>query len=358
MLFICTIAFFVHCLYWLYIFSITVKGKTSQIPSEDKKSISLIIAAHNEIQNLRQHIDHWLAQDVSEIIFGLDRCNDGSAEFLAEMRQKDQRINFCQIDKMEEGGKKRALAKAIEMSSGRNLLFTDTDCVPASNQWANLMVGALKEGKEIVIGYGPYHKTKTWLNKWVRFETYFTALQYFSWTKKGMPYMSVGRNFAYTRALFDKVGGFSQHSHVRSGDDDLFMAIAATSDNVAIQVDKNSFVYSKAVENWRALVQQKRRHLSTGKYYSQKVKIRLATFFLSHIIFYGSLICILFSHLFLIGIGALILRWILLYLWNKHNMKLLKEQDLYIFLPILDFALFLYYIFFSPFVFLKNTNKW
>ena len=55
---------------------------------------------------------------------------------------------------------------------------------------------------EIVLGYGEYHKLQGFFNKIIRWETFHTAIQYFSYTLAGMPYMGVGRNLSYKKELF------------------------------------------------------------------------------------------------------------------------------------------------------------
>ena len=64
------------------------------------------------------------------------------------------------------------------------------------------------------------------------------ALQYFSYALCGLPYMGVGRNLAYKRSLFYTGNGFSNHYHLASGDDDLFVNEHATKTNTAIECSR------------------------------------------------------------------------------------------------------------------------
>jgi hypothetical protein len=93
------------------------------------------------------------------------------------------------------------------------------------------MQNTYDESTEIVLGYGAYHKKKGFLNKLIRWETFHTALQYFSYALAGRPYMGVGRNLSYKKTVFFRHKGFSAHNHVASGDDDLFISTAATNIN-------------------------------------------------------------------------------------------------------------------------------
>jgi hypothetical protein len=97
------------------------------------------------------------------------------------------------------------------------------------------MSSHFQPNKSIILGYGGYFKENfSLLNKLIRYETLFTAIQYFSYAKLGYPYMGVGRNLAYTSNEFYSQNGFATHLHVRSGDDDLFVNQAATRENIAL----------------------------------------------------------------------------------------------------------------------------
>ena len=61
------------------------------------------------------------------------------------------------------------------------------------------MQDGYRPGIEVVLGYGAYKKYPGFLNKLIRFETFHTALQYFSYALAGKPYMGVGRNLSYRK---------------------------------------------------------------------------------------------------------------------------------------------------------------
>ena len=84
----------------------------------------------------------------------------------------------------------------------------------------------------------------SFLNKLIRFETLFTAIQYFSYARWGRPYMGVGRNLAYTSAEFFNQNGFATHLHIRAGDDDLFVNQAANKLNTNICFSENGITRS------------------------------------------------------------------------------------------------------------------
>src|SRR5688572_33381892 len=129
------------------------------------------------------------------------------------------------------------------------------------------MQDAYTNGVEVVLGYGAYYKRPGMLNKLIRFETFHSALQYFSLALAGLPYMGVGRNLSYKKELFLRNKGFSSINHVLSGDDDLFINQVATKHNVNVVLDQEAFTLSEPKRRFKDWIRQKNRHYSTGKYY-------------------------------------------------------------------------------------------
>ena len=123
------------------------------------------------------------------------------------------------------------------------------------------------EQTEVVIGYGAYHKQPGILNKIIRFETFHSALQYFSLALAGEPYMGVGRNLSYKKTLFFNNKGFSSMNHVPGGDDDLFINLVANKHNTNVVIDPEAFTLSEAKKTFGQWFRQKNRHFTTGKYY-------------------------------------------------------------------------------------------
>lgn len=148
------------------------------------------------------------------------------------------------------------------------------------------MQDAFVDETEIALGYGAYQKSSGFLNKVIRFETFHTALQYFSYALAGVPYMGVGRNLAYRKTVFFKNKGFSSINHIPSGDDDLFINQVANKKNTTIVIDPETFTLTKAKQSWKAWMLQKNRHYSTGKYYKPLHKFLLGLYTLSFILFY------------------------------------------------------------------------
>ena len=181
-----------------------------------------------------------------------------------------RQYKYLKIVTIQEGekfiaGKKFAVTMGIKAAKYDWIVFTDADCVPASEQWLMSMQQPEDDQKEILLGYSPYLRRGGLLNALIRFETFFTAVNYLSFALKGMPYMGVGRNMAYKKSLFFKHKGFAAHMHIPSGDDDLFINAHATPVNTAIRIHQQSHVWSEPSTSFVAYFTQKKSHFGAGK---------------------------------------------------------------------------------------------
>ena len=163
-------------------------------PKPDTPPLAIVIAARDEAANLASHLPSVLAQAYPdlEVIVTDDASTDGSLDVLAKAADEHRVLSVVFETDKGHPGKKRALARSIAESRSPWLLTTDADCRPASGWWARRMMGARGDDTEIVLGYAPQDHLPGWLNRWIRYETAYTAAQYLSAAVVGKPYMGVG----------------------------------------------------------------------------------------------------------------------------------------------------------------------
>jgi hypothetical protein len=234
------------------------------------------------------------------------------------------------------------LAVTIGLKAAKNewVLLTDADCKPVSKNWISKMQANFNKNTDIVLGYGAYSKQKGFLNKLIRFDSLFIAMQYFTFAKAGMPYMGVGRNLAYRKSVFFKNKGFASHLKIKSGDDDLFVNKIANKKNTAIELSPESFTQSVPETKFISWYYQKKRHLTTGRYYKFKHKFVLGLEILSRLLFYTSFITgLIYTNLWIyFAIGFLIRFLLQLIIFYAASVKL-KESNVFYFGIIFDFIL-------------------
>jgi cellulose synthase/poly-beta-1,6-N-acetylglucosamine synthase-like glycosyltransferase len=361
--FLFVICFFIQLYYYLLVF---IRLSFYKYKEGEKKQppVSVIICARNELKNLKINLPLILEQDYPsfQVIVVNDCSWDESEKFLEEMAGHHANLKIVTIKEQEryEHGKKFALTLGIKSAGHEILLMTDADCFPGSKNWISEMMNAYHENTQIVIGYGAYIKQKSLINTWVRFDTAFNAMQYFSYALGRNTYMGVGRNLSYTRSLFFGNKGFASHQHIMSGDDDLFINETANSSNANVCLQHEAFTYSHPKTNFKDWFRQKKRHISAGKLYKFKHKFSLGLFLASQILFYVLLIALLIIKFKIVWLAACYgLRLVIQLFIFGSCLKKLKEADLILLLPVYDVMIVLIYpaLAFSNFFFKNKTWK-
>jgi glycosyltransferase involved in cell wall biosynthesis len=352
-LFIAVVA--VQLFYYVFVFGKFSFYKSTKQVAENLP-VSVIVCAKNEEENVKKFVPILASQDYSkfEIVLIDDASSDETLEVFEEFEKKYANVKLVKVENNEAfwGNKKFALTMGIKAAKYDNLLFIDADCYPNSNQWISEMASHFSKEKTIVLGYGKYQKIKgSFLNKIIRFETLLTATQYFSWAKKGNPYMGVGRNMAYNRSEFFAVNGFVEHMKIRSGDDDLFINQAANAVNTDNCYSLESFTISEPKTTFKSWVVQKRRHVATAKYYKFFDKFQLSVFYLSQIAFLFLAIFLLITlYQWIIVVIIVAFRYLFSWLVLGYSSAKLNEKDVMYWFPIIEIVL----IFTQLYVFILN----
>lgn len=339
------------------------KKHNSPAATNTPQSLSILICAHNEAQNLAQNLPIVLAQQHTqyEVIVVNDASTDNSASVLQALALQHPQLRIVTIEQNEVRhlpGKKFALSRGLAAAQYNNLLLCDADCSPASNQWASIMVNALQNNKEIVAGYGAYIPSTGCLNKFIRWETLHSYLQYSTYAQSGIPYMAVGRNLAVKKQVLATAQAQPLWASMPSGDDDLLIRLMGNKQNVAIVADTEAATRSTAKNNIKEWLAQKKRHVSTGKLYRKHIQLLLGLYALSH-----GLTWMLWLVLWLAGYGYLvsslmILRCMLTWsLWGITAQNL-KETSLLLWLPFCDIGWAIYNLILSPYIFFKTKTTW
>ncbi len=337
---------FIQFIYYVLIFSKFAFARHED-PTLKNIGISVLVCARNESENLKQFIPEILGQDYPkfELILINDDSNDDTLDIMNSFKSQHSNIKVVDVRPNKDlwNNKKYPLTLGIKATSYNFLLFTDADCKPMSNQWINEMSKHFSNQSTIIIGYGAYKKIKrNILNLLIRFETVFTAMQYFSYAKIGLPYMAVGRNLAYRKEEFFKANGFMNHMQVTSGDDDLFVNQVATHLNTTICFKPNSFTESLAETSLINWFNQKRRHVSTARYYKSIHKLLLTLFYISQFLFWSlSIILIVFMYKWKFVIVLFLIRFLFVFISFGLSAKKLNELDTLLLLPFLELFLVL-----------------
>lgn len=283
--------------YGLLLFKVILSRQSTKVDNYHNKGVSVIICARNERENLKNNLPKVLSQDypVFEVIVVNDASTDDSWKVLQELKSKDERLRVINIPLEEKStiGKKGALQCGISHARYPYLLLTDADCYPTSQLWINKMTAQFSDEVELVLGVSPYEHKGRFLHDIVTYETLLTMLQYTGWALWNLPYMGVGRNIAYTKSLYDRVGGMKSHMNLASGDDDLFVQEAIQETSVAVCFDPLSHTLSAPPSTFKSWWNQKKRHYTTGHQYLFKHRLILGFFLISKLTVYISFLLLI-----------------------------------------------------------------
>ena len=336
---------------------------TLPLKEEAQEGVSVIVCAHNERTNLESLLPILLHQRFTpyEVIVADDRSTDGTRELLRSTSATYPQLRVVTVKEYPPRvqPKKHALTQAILAARYDKLLLTDADCRPASPHWVKLMTAPLEGSTAFVLGYSPYTTERSWLNRFIRYETFHTGFLYAAAAVAGHPYMGVGRNLAYRKLFFLNKGGFNGHQTVVGGDDDLWVNQHATQYNTEVVLNREALTYSVPKATWTDYYHQKKRHLHVGQHYQWTDKLWLGLLSFSTVIFWtaGISLGILCNNCGGIVILFLV-RWLILaVVFNTARRRLHDPINLGL-LPILDVLHVMYYVVVGTLAFSTKNIRW
>lgn len=321
-----TILFFTFCGIALIqlIYIILVFGRLAFYKQKEKQNsfppLSIIIAARNEADNIYDNLPSILEQNYPnfEVIVVVNQSVDESKHILQAYQQQYPNLRYTIVEKEKHlrPGKKLSLNIGIKAAKHEHLILTDADCKPSSKNWLREIGSQFTDQKQIVLGYGPYQYEKGLLNKLIRFDTAWIAINYLSFALAKVPYMGVGRNLAYTKKVFESTNGFKSHYSLPSGDDDLFIQEAARKKNYTVAIHPDSHMYSSAEKTWESWILQKSRHHTTSSRYQFIKKALLGIYPLSLILLYSFFVSLMWNENFrwltlALMVFLLIIKWVI-----------------------------------------------
>ncbi len=361
--YIFVVSLFIQLIYYWFVFCKFAFFRAESIEANKYHPVSVVICAKNEYNNLRENLPLILEQDYQDFeVVVVNDCSDDDTDFLLKkLAEKYEHLTIVTIQNNVNffSGKKFPLSVGIKSAKNEILLLTDADCKPRSSKWIYEMQKRFLSGINIVLGYGAYEIKKGLLNKLIRYDTATIAIQYFSLALRGSPYMGVGRNLAYKKSLFFENKGFTTHYTVSSGDDDLFINQVANRKNTIIEISAASHTISKPKTHLKNWIIQKKRHLSTSKYYKNKHKIILGFFSMSQIVFFTVFFILIIKKIYLLYTLILFtVRLLSQVIVNKYSLKKLDERKILLFSPIFEIIILLINIYISFTNLFSKKTKW
>ncbi|MBV8390556.1 MAG: glycosyltransferase [Mucilaginibacter sp.] len=244
--------------------------------------VTVMIAARNEEAKIRYTIDDLLAQDypkhLTEIIMVDDHSTDKTAEIIRTYEDRGVKLLQLNEDKPLNSYKKKAIAKAIDLSSGTLMVATDADC-RMGPKWLSTIVNYYETNNSVMISSPVAYFEERGL-----FE-YMQTLEFSYLIGIGASFIGNGRastcngaNLAYRKDVFYEVGGFKGIDDLASGDDELLLQKVAVRypGRIGFLKSREAIVYTHAKHTLKEFLQQRRRWASKSTKYKDKKIVALA----------------------------------------------------------------------------------
>ncbi len=321
-------------------------------------TVSIVVAAKNEVDNIPKLISALLNQNYSKDNFEVIIVDDNSTDdTISIVEEKIKELDNFKILKAEEKifeGKRGALDIGIKVAKHQHILITDADCEP-EKEWINSFANNFEKGNDFLFGIAPYKATNSITNLISRFENLRANIIVFAFAKLGNPYSATARSFGFSKEAFMKVGGYKNTTNTLSGDDDLLLREAIKNRiKIGMVTNSDAFVFSKTKEIFSKYVNQKSRHTSTSIHYSIKNQLLLGLWHLLNLISLFSILALPFGTEFIFPffIKLIIDIFILNNFQNNFGYKI--NPLLFIILQI-NYELNLIYFFIKG---LSFSNRW
>lgn len=330
------------CVYGKLIFN-KKKKQTEDTGSQTEAlpPVSVVIAAKNEEYHLKDKLVFFLEQDYPE--FEVIVVNDASTDECEYVLKAFSKLYPClkvvniveNVNKFR--GRKFPISLGIKSAKYDHIVLAGADCVPSGFEWLKNLARNFSEKKEVVLGFCTYTKQKGLFKFLLQYDNLTTAMNYMGLALSGHPYRGDGRNIAFKKDLFFKVGGFTKHYNLPLGEDDIFIRNVSTASNTTVSLTPESFLSSDAKHTYKEWKRQKIDRLSTYKYYKPSIKFLLSIPNITTLLFYAFVITLLLLSLpFEYIILAIVIKFALQILIYFKSCKRLGIKRVFIFAPLIE----------------------
>lgn len=252
-----------------------VIGGNKEIPRDTRlQSVSVVIAAHNEAENIGRLLNSLAQQDYPselwECILINDRSTDRTLEIIEEY--KNRIPNLALIDIVEKGirlsGKMNALAVGMKNVRREIVILTDADC-QLPPEFIRERVQSFAD--EVVLVGGPVIIDEA-VSPGI-----FTVMQGLDWlylgavagglTQLNFPSSIFGNNLSFRKTVYDAIGGYEALPFTVTEDFALVQAFHQRgSGQIRFSQDnKNGMVITQPEKTVRQFMRQRIRWVSGGK---------------------------------------------------------------------------------------------
>jgi len=241
------------------------KKSFAQLTNDQLPSISIIVAARNEEQNivscLKSLNDLVYPEDKIEIIIVDDASNDNTLKIASDYIHKKQKfliVHLQENGQVELNGKIRAMSEGIKLTRGEIILTTDADCI-VNPLWAKTIASYYTENVGVVNGFTS-QKVNSAFSGMQAIDFIYLLFIASGTINLGKPVSCIGNNMSFRKKAYEETGGFENLPFSVTEDFLLLNSIQNLKKYKVIHpLNKNSLVISKPAYTISELFNQKKR---------------------------------------------------------------------------------------------------
>ncbi len=219
-------------------------------PLSEKPSLSVIVAAKDEEDNIESCVKSLLKQDYPdyELIIVDDRSSDRTPQLLQEMEsQAGGKLRVITVESLKDGwfGKNNAMRVGIEASRGDWLCFSDADCEFICERTLTIAVGEMQHREADFLSITPMLETPTFWEKILQPVCALALIIWFLPERVNNPRRTTayanGAFMMLRRACYEGIGG---HDRVKTEvNEDIHMARFTKQEGYRLRVAENNGLY-------------------------------------------------------------------------------------------------------------------
>ena len=254
-----------------------------RIKETPKNTFSIIVPYRNEAKNLPDFLlsiaELKYPSELFELILVDDFSKDNSERIYINWRIANDQIDTTLLEnlRLSNSPKKDAISRAVPIIKHEWIITTDADCI-ANENWLLILDNFIQQTKnaEMVVGAVVYKTKNNWFHHFQQLDLLSLQGTTIGSFGLGKPFMCNGANFAYTKKLYNELGGFGGITDTASGDDVMLLqkAVHTNSDKVHYLKHSDSIVKTKPENDLFKLFMQRVRWASkTTSYKNRYAKI-------------------------------------------------------------------------------------
>ena len=280
-------------------------NKVNLFEKSDLKAItkfSIVVPFRNEAKNLPDLLYSFsqlnYPRELFEIVFVNDDSNDDSISVIELFPALSFSFQVIDNERKSNSPKKDAISTAINFAKNDWIITTDADCFVHPDWLSTFDSYIQKTNCEMIAGAVSFDAEGSFLHQFQQMD--LMSLQGATIGSFGIAksFMCNGANFGYTKKLFEDLNGFEGNNGIASGDDVFLLQKAIRQFPEKVQYLKafSAIVFTKPLNNWKALFYQRVRWASKASSYNNGLgKILALVVFTGNLTIVMSFLLTLFS---------------------------------------------------------------